>query len=466
MKGKYILIIIMIIFFSFVPTSVNAQVDNQPPQILEVTPGEDETISNNTPMIIVHYRDNYDLDASTVRLVVDNVEVTEWEETTVNDTTTIHRVPEVFEWTDRNHTIEISISDTQGNEIVKRWNVTYDPEMKGSEQKFLSFRMILLIILGVLIGGAAAFFGYYIYLRKTKNFTFEKHFEKNPVKMEYITIYPPIVIVVFMVPISLLLISTIGTSNTYFIEYIIIAGIMIGISPYALYYQYDRIKTKKYEKAFSQFLFEMADAIRSGLNPSKVIVELSKTETGILKDKVKIAADNIKVGRPFDEVMGAFASQIDSSLVKRYANLIAESSKVGGEIGLVLHRAAKDMDEMIKINEERSRHLLSGIAIIYVAFGVLLVIIYQLISIYPQLGDIDLSVLGMTSMDNGQELGGGVNKMGLVTLKKRFFHLMVISSISSGILIGLFKEGDVKEGLVHILAMIAASTIVFGIMIF
>jgi hypothetical protein len=57
-------------------------------------------------------------------------------------------------------------------------------------------------------------------------------------------------------------------------------------------------------------------------------------------------------------------------------------------------------------------------------------------------------------------------KMTFITLKRRFFHLALINSIGAGLLIGTFTEGKVKMGLIHALIMIAASTLIFMIMIF
>ncbi len=131
-------------------------------------------------------------------------------------------------------------------------------------------------------------------------------------------------------------------------EYDVVISLFIGLMPYAIYAQKEKSKIFRYETAFSQFLFEMADAMRGGIDPAKAIVELSKTDTSVLSKHLLIAAKGIDMGRPFDEMVNVMVKPIKSKLIKRYASLIAESSKVGGEISMVVHRAAKDMDDLVK----------------------------------------------------------------------------------------------------------------------
>jgi flagellar protein FlaJ len=239
--------------------------------------------------------------------------------------------------------------------------------------------------------------------------------------------------------------------------------IFIAIAPYAIESQIERRLTGKYEKAYAQLLFEIADAMRGGLDPTKAIIELSKTDTSILKKRLKIAADNIRIGRPFHEVMPAMARDIKSELVQRYATIIGETSRIGGDPAIVIHRAAKDLDDFIKINKERRRQLTTQATIVYIAVAVLLIVLYQLIILFPSLGSIDLNLLGTSNLE---KIGpSAISRMSIIEVKQRFFDLCLINAVGTGTVIGAFIDGHFKYGLIHSLILTAVSAVFFVFLI-
>ncbi|MCI4340190.1 MAG: type II secretion system F family protein, partial [Thermoplasmata archaeon] len=218
------------------------------------------------------------------------------------------------------------------------------------------------------------------------------------------------------------------------------------------------------ERAFAQFLFEMADAMRGGIDPAKSVIELSKTTSNILSKPLRIAADQIRLGRPFEAVLTGMVSDMKSPLVLRYASLIAEASNVGGETSAVVYRAAKDMDDFIKIEVERGKQLLMPVAVLYIAFGVLIAVLFALLYIAPTLGSINISFIGGNPLAGASSGGGStVPKLDPSTLKVRFFDLMLIVSLGTGAIIGAFTEGKARYGLLHSLALAAGTAVAFWI---
>jgi flagellar protein FlaJ len=249
----------------------------------------------------------------------------------------------------------------------------------------------------------------------------------------------------------------------YSLEYVIVLGLFIGMAPYAIDAQLERRKILKYERSYSQFLFEIADAMRGGLDPAKAVVELAKTNAGILKDNLKRASDSIRLGRPFNEVMISMIKPIKSDLIRRYATLIGETAKIGGDPAIVIHRAAKDMDDFIKVSQERRRQLATQTTTIYIAFGVLLLVLYQLISIFPNLGSIDISLLGAEDVQSAK--ASTITRMNPILIKQRFLDLLLINSIGTGTIIGSFIDGKIKYGLIHSLILVAVSVLFFVFLI-
>ena len=139
---------------------------------------------------------------------------------------------------------------------------------------------------------------------------------------------------------------------------------------------------------------------------------------------------------------------------------------MGGDISVVIHRSAKDMDDMIRIEEERRRQISMQATTIYISFAVLIVIIYQLISIYPSLGHLNISIFGGGLLSSSQAAATSAPQMSFDTLKIRFFHLVLINSVGAGCLIGIFADGKLKFGLLHAMVMVAASTVFFALLVF
>jgi hypothetical protein len=183
-----------------------------------------------------------------------------------------------------------------------------------------------------------------------------------------------------------------------------------------------------------------------------------------MRKPLRIAADGIQVGRPFDEVLKTMVEPMKSSLISRYANLIGEASTVGGETSIVIHRAAKDMDEFIKIEVERAGALYLPVVVLYIAFAVLMAVLFALLYIAPSIGTLNVG----TAFGSASPLTAGVSgqqaaRLDPTLLKERFFELMLINSLGTGIIIGAFTEGRARDGLVHSLGLVAATTVAFAL---
>ncbi|MEM0493487.1 MAG: type II secretion system F family protein [Candidatus Thermoplasmatota archaeon] len=465
MKKTLTIILTFLIILSLTVGYSSAQDDTEPPTIIIISPLEYETIGNQTPIIKAEYNDNSGVDTGSVKIFIDQIDVTEWEETTITSSYVSYRVPEILKLKDGNHTVTIEVKDFYNNRVTKTWTFTVDTTKKLTLEEGIDlFTIITYIIYGVLIA-FIIFILVIIYLKKTRRFTFKKFFARHPIQREVVTLYIPLLIGFFIIIFGLAYTARNLEESLFLPEYIFTVGIFVALAPYTISAIIERRKISKYEQAFAQFLFEMADAMRGGLDPTKAVIELAKTSKGILRDHLVKASENIKIGRPFEEVMAAMVKPIKSELVKRYATLIGESSKIGGETSLVIYRTAKDMDDFIKINQERRRQLTAQITTMYIAFGVLLIILYQLIIMFPSMSSMDISLLGATSLESTEATQSAISRMSIETMKRRFLHLMIINSLGTGTLMGMLVDGKIKYGLIHSLILTISSVVFFALLI-
>ncbi|HEV8050563.1 MAG TPA: type II secretion system F family protein, partial [Thermoplasmata archaeon] len=318
----------------------------------------------------------------------------------------------------------------------------------------------LYIGLGALVA-VAVFFAYIWYLRQTTRFAFRKYFATHPVQKEYLVLYLPLVAAFVFVLIGLDYVTGTKGLPAYSFDLVFVVAIFIAFTAYGIDARHQLTRLRQFERAFAQFLFEMADAMRGGLDPAKALIELSKTHTNVLKKPLAIAADGLQLGRRFDVVMADMVRPMKSRLITRYAALISEATDVGGETATVVYRAAKDMDDFVKIEEERSNQLTLPIAVIYIAFGVLMAVLFALLYIAPELGTLNIGFINGGSSALKGASGTTVPRLDTNTLHERFFELMLINSLGTGAIIGAFREGRARYGIVHALALVAATTVTF-----
>ncbi|MCI4341018.1 MAG: type II secretion system F family protein [Thermoplasmata archaeon] len=425
------------------------------------------TISSQTPNITATFSDaGASVIPGSVLMFVDNLNVTATGTLVVTPTRVTYLVPSILKLANGNHTVTVSASDNAGNHAEYSWGFVVDTSLPPSGNPLIGLSPISLILY-VAVGAAVVsggYGGYILYLKRTRKFTYRKYFATHPLNKDYLVLVIPLVVAFLVVLVGLGFIFGARGAPTLSPEYLFILGAFIGMLPYALDARRERRRMRAYERSFAQFLFEMADAMRGGLDPARAIVELSKTHTDILAKGLRVAADGIQVGRPFDDVLKSMALPMRSPLITRYAELIADASSVGGETAIVVHRAAKDMDDFIKLEAERSARLTLPVAVLYIAFAVLMAVLFALLSIAPSLGSINTSFFsGAANPLSGASAAPApmIPKLGVSTLRERFFDLMLINAFGTGVIIGAFTEGKPKYGLLHSLGLLLATAVAF-----
>jgi archaellum biogenesis protein FlaJ (TadC family) len=370
-----------------------------------------------------------------------------------NATGVAFSIPAILALREGNHTFKVHAAGPAGAAdytLLFTVNLTIPPE----PPKPVDMGRVVLLSSGglLLLGGAAG--AAYVYARKARNFTFKRHFLRHPEQIRFIALYIPSGAAVLLTLGALYASSTMAVPR-FTTERILVAGAALAIGPFGLASARATAWTRNHERAFAQFLFELADAVRGGINPVKAVQELAKTGEGVLKKPLQRASDVLRLGRPMDEALRAMTQDMGSPLVSRYAALVGEASSMGGSVAGVLQRAAKDMDDLVKIKAERRRSLRTPVFTMYMAFGVMAVMILQIVSFAPNIGDLDMGVL------TGGKAAAEVAKMPLALMQVRFFHLLLLNAAGAGLLVGSFTEGKVRNGLLHAIAMTAVAAFVY-----
>ncbi len=434
-------------------------------EVVPVSPLPGSTVYNQTPAIVAEFVDNTStVVQGSIAMIVNGINVAGVEGFFTTATTVQYDVNSLLKLHLGQNNVTVMASDQAGNTANYTWNFSVAVAPPKPFSIAVNPRVLLLDIgIGVAVF-AAAFGATYAYVRETRRFTFRRYFAIHPVERGLLTLAIPLFVAFIFTLVALSYVFSNPSLPWYSTEAVLVAALWIGLTAYAIDARRAMNRIRAYERAFAQFLFELADALRGGLDPAKAITELSKTHVDIMQRPLRVAADGIQVGRPFEEVLRNMAAPMGSTLISRYASLIADASTAGGETAIVIHRAAKDMDDFIKIEFERNNQLSLPIAVLYIAYGITLAVLFSLLYLAPSLGSVNLGLITSgSSALGGTATTSSVPRLSVAGLRDDFLYLGLIISIGTGAIIGAFTEGKVKYGLLHSLALALATVIAFAI---
>jgi len=439
--------------------------------IVSLTPAPNSTVSSTSTTISASFQDTSgaSVNPASVFIWVNLENVTSVDTVTITPQKITYTPPSILALHNGINNVTIDASDSLGNTASVTWNFTVNTNLTTTSNPFSGVKPAVIVfdtaVIAAIVGAGVG--GYILYLKQTSRFTFRRYFATHPVKTKYLVVYVPAVAAFLVILLGLDYVYNTPGLPTEAPDYVIIIGIFVALTAFGIDSRREMHRTRAYERAYSQLLFEMADAMRGGIDPAKAIVELSKTHSNILRKPLRIAADGIRLGRPFDVVLREMAVPMNSDLISRYSSLIADATGVGGEIATVVYRAAKDMDDFVKIEEEREKQLMLPVAVVYIAFGVLVAVLIALIYIAPQLGTLNINFLGgnpLAGAGSGKAVAGStVPPLSQSALRERFFELLIINGLGTGAIIGAFTEGRARYGILHSLGLVAGIAIVFAI---
>lgn len=238
------------------------------------------------------------------------------------------------------------------------------------------------------------------------------------------------------------------------LDSVLIFATIIAITPFAIDITLLKIRTRRKEELYTEFLFKLSELMRGGLDPVKAVTELSKTDLGALTPHVHLAATAMTFGKSFEDAMRTMSASLHSELIKRYTELVVQASYSGGSVSDLILKSSEDMRSIIGIEREKEGNLSQYTMIFYFAQGIIVFIAYILTtSLLPFLQ-------GM-----GANTFFGKNQLMDIDIAGGFFHLLMINAFFGGLIIGKISEGDVKYGLKHVVILMVATYIAASVLI-
>lgn len=236
----------------------------------------------------------------------------------------------------------------------------------------------------------------------------------------------------------------------------LIFSLLIALSPYSAFITILERRKFRFEKEFSDFLFELSELVRGGIDPMRAIKVLSERNLGSITKFVRIVAKQIDFGFSFEKAMRNLAFLLKSSLVANYAELVIQASYTGGSISSLIQKASSDMKTIIAIEEEKRAGLRQYLMIFYFAQIILLalsiIVVTQFLPGLSEIGSFGLYASGIISQAD----------LDFKKISESLYHLVIINSVFGGLIIGKISAGSIKQGLKHSLILVIVSYVAWN----
>lgn len=241
---------------------------------------------------------------------------------------------------------------------------------------------------------------------------------------------------------------------------IIILALTVGWTQFWIDFYREIQRQKEIEVKFLEFIRSLVGTVKSGIPVPNAILHVSNEDYGSLSPYVKKLAHQIEWGIPIHAALINFSNDTDNAVIKRSVSIVIEADKAGGDISDVLESVSQSVFNIKRLKEERkaSMHsqMVQGYIIFFIFIGIMLVLQVWL---GPQLSNMgDMGQADVSTMSFLPGFGGGTGEK--VDMDKIFFSMVLLQGFFTGLMIGKFSEGKLRNGLLHSLILITIATLI------
>ena len=205
---------------------------------------------------------------------------------------------------------------------------------------------------------------------------------------------------------------------------VVVAAPSIAFIPFITDNSLESRRRSHYEQDFADFLFELSELVRGGIDPAKAFLTLAQGEVGSITKFVKTAAKQMNIGFTFEQALNSMGKSIGSPLATRYIDLVIQASYAGGSVSNLIQNAAIDMGTFLTIDKEKKSGLSQYTVVLYMGQVVLIVLSAILVvQFIPQL--VEITKIGSAGL--GSFLGTA--DIANVTIERNLFFLVYLNGL-------------------------------------
>jgi Flp pilus assembly protein TadB len=220
------------------------------------------------------------------------------------------------------------------------------------------------------------------------------------------------------------------------------------------------------EEVLPDFLQLTASNINAGMPIDRALWFAVRPRFGVLAKEIETVAKETIGGADLKFALDKFASKYDSPILKRSVSMLNEGMDAGGEIGELLNRIVRDIEEQRSMLKEMSANLTTYVIFIGFATIVAAPFLYALSGVLIQV----VQTIGSSLSDATTGAASAVIPIsfGGASIAQTDFKIFAFASLSStsffsAMMIGAIKKGDPKQGLKYVPIFIFVSVALYFI---
>jgi flagellar protein FlaJ len=237
----------------------------------------------------------------------------------------------------------------------------------------------------------------------------------------------------------------------------IVFGLITSIGPIGFYNHIKAKKKKLIEEQLPDFLREISSATSSGMTIFDAIISSAQGEHGKLTPELKMMASQLSWGIPVEESLENFSKRINTPAINRIIVTINKSLEIGGNTAAVFEAAAREIDQVKLIEQQRRAEMSLYAMVIFISFFVFLAVVLI----------IDKTIFAefIRLQDKTQSLGSAgpltISPINPEELKNVFFVFVLVQSTGGGLLGGFMMDGKLSSGVRFAFVLILISFVIF-----
>jgi flagellar protein FlaJ len=236
-------------------------------------------------------------------------------------------------------------------------------------------------------------------------------------------------------------------------------GVLGCIGPIGFYNAMRQKHKREIMEKLPDFLRDIANSSASGMNIYDSMRSASEGDYGRLTSELKMMVAQLSWGIPIDDALTNFGERINNNEVKRLAITINKALEIGGNTSSVFNAAAKELDQIRRVEQQRRTEMSMYSIVIFISFFVFLAVILVIN------GTIFQAIYDLQGKMTGKAIGNiRIANIDPMEVKTMFFTFVFVQSLGGGLLGGFMMEGRLSAGIRQAFILVLVSFITFKLL--
>lgn len=242
------------------------------------------------------------------------------------------------------------------------------------------------------------------------------------------------------------------------VDYLVF-GVLGCIGPVGFYNSKKQKRKREVMEKLPDFLRDIANSSASGMTIYDSIRSAAEGEYGALTPELKTVSAQLSWGIPVTDTLTNFGERLNSNEVKRLAITINKALEIGGNTSSVFNAAAKELDQIRRVEQQRRTEMSMYSIVIFISFFVFLAVILIIN------GTIFQAIEGLQGKMAGKAIGNlRIAQIDPVEVKNMLFTFVFVQSLGGGMLGGFMMEGKLSAGIRQGFILVIISFIIFKLL--